>query len=81
MLTVSHCHFFLATCRLHRRSPTWKIQGALTLQRSMYSGVVRLTNENAVDTFRMLNHKSVLYFTANWCGRKCDKLSAQERNI
>ena len=35
-----------------------------------FSGVVNLSDEKAVHKFRMLNHKSVLYFTANWCGRK-----------
>jgi hypothetical protein len=38
-------------------------------QRCMYSGVVNLSDEQAVEKFRMLNHKSILYFTATWCGR------------
>jgi hypothetical protein len=59
---------FFTISRLQFRNPP--SQGAVTLQRCMYSGVVQLADEKAVDKFRMLNHKSVLYFTANWCGRK-----------
>ena len=35
-----------------------------------YFSVINLSDESAVEKFRTINHKSVLYFTASWCGRK-----------
>ena len=29
--------------------------------------VITLSDEKAIEKFRMVNHKSVLYFTATWC--------------
>jgi hypothetical protein len=36
-----------------------------------FFSVKELSDQDAVTDFRELNSKSVLYFTANWCGRKC----------
>ena len=32
-----------------------------------FMSVVTLSDEGAVEKFRMVNHKSILYFTATWC--------------
>ena len=32
-----------------------------------YMSVTTLSDAEAVEKFRMLNHKSILYFTATWC--------------
>lgn len=32
-----------------------------------HMSVITLSDEKAIDKFRMVNHKSVLYFTATWC--------------
>lgn len=32
--------------------------------------VIHLSDEAAVEKFHTVNNKSVLYFTANWCGRE-----------
>jgi len=32
-----------------------------------YMSVTTLSDSEALEKFRMLNHKSILYFTASWC--------------
>lgn len=32
-----------------------------------HMSVITLSDEKAIEKFRMVNHKSVLYFTATWC--------------
>jgi hypothetical protein len=61
---LSSSHASRNVCKSVWRSPM------ILPQRCMFSGVVNLSDEQAVEKFRMLNHKSVLYFTASWCGRK-----------
>lgn len=36
--------------------------------RRSLSSVTTLSDEDAVERFTQLNHKCVLYYTANWCG-------------
>lgn len=33
-----------------------------------FMSVINLSTDDAVEKFRMINSKSVLYFTAQWCG-------------
>ncbi len=35
-----------------------------------FSTVQKLADSNAVEDFRNLNSKAVMYFTASWCGRE-----------
>mmetsp|Transcript_6885 Transcript_6885/g.9859 ORF Transcript_6885/g.9859 Transcript_6885/m.9859 type:complete len:141 (+) Transcript_6885:122-544(+) len=37
------------------------------MARRFLSSVITLSDEDAVEKFRMLNGKSILYFTASWC--------------
>lgn len=49
--------------------------------------VTTLSDQDAVEKFRTLNHKSVLYFTASWCppckiiSPKYEKLSEQYTDV
>uniref|UniRef100_A0A7S2UE67 Thioredoxin domain-containing protein n=1 Tax=Attheya septentrionalis TaxID=420275 RepID=A0A7S2UE67_9STRA len=47
------------------RSSTSKLASSSLTRRTMAS--VTLSDEDAVEKFRSLNSKSVLYFTATWC--------------
>mmetsp|Transcript_10886 Transcript_10886/g.15562 ORF Transcript_10886/g.15562 Transcript_10886/m.15562 type:complete len:129 (-) Transcript_10886:260-646(-) len=52
---------------MHRFLSSTHLRRAAAQQQSRWMSVITLSDADAVDKFRTINSKSVMYFTATWC--------------